>query len=358
MTRAQKAYIVSIVFITYLLVFVGVVINISMSPVANPSRPMNSFYRYLLSIGIGSLLLLFFSFFNHKKLKKIAFPVLVLIFISLFFTVKVEGSYRWIYIKGIPFAIQPSQYIAPFLIVFIAKIFSEKTDDKDTVDLEIFSLFLMSVFAGKVALQPDFGTAFIIFLTVILLLIPLVRKYKILGGFSSILLLFSGIYVRRHPHLYGRIASFLHPERYSQEDSYQLLQSLRAIARGGIYGVGLMNSYFKYGGLPLNRLDFVFSIICEEFGLMGATVVLVIFFIFIYIGFRIVKLVPDTYSKILALGITIHIAVSVSVNIAVNVGLLPVTGVPLPIVGYSGNNAVVTFSEIGVLINIAKEAVE
>ncbi len=358
MTREQKAYIVSILFVTYLLVLVGVVINISMSPAASPSRPMSSFYRYLISMGIGTLFLIFFSFFNHKKLKKIAFPMLVVLFISMFFTVSVEGSSRWISIKGIPFAIQPSQYVSLFLVVLIAKVFSENSDDRDREKIEIFSLALLTVFAGKVALQPDFGTASIIFLTVVLLLIPLVKDYKILGGYSVLSLLFAGIYIRTHSSLYNRLASFLHPEKYSQASSYQLLQSLRAIARGGLYGVGLMNSYFKYGSLPLNRLDFVFAIIGEEFGLMGETVVLAMFFTLTYIGFRIVNAVPDTFSKILALGITIHITVSVLVNIAVNVGLLPVTGVPLPIISYSGNNAIVIFSEIGILINIIRKAAE
>ncbi len=358
MTREQKAYIFSIIFVTYLLVLVGVVINISMSPAANPSHPMNSFYRYLFSVGVGTLFLIFFSYFNHRKLKKLAFPILVLLFISMFFTVSVEGSSRWISIKGIPFAIQPSQYITLFFVILIAKIFSENTDDRDNEKLEIFSLVLLTIFAGKVALQPDFGTATIIFLTVILLLLPLVKDYKITGGYTLLSIVFAGIYIRTHSSLYSRLASFLHPEKYSRESSYQLLQSLRAIARGGLYGVGLMNSYFKYGSLPLNRLDFVFAIIGEEFGLMGDTVVLVMFFTLIYLGFRIVNSVPDTFSKILALGITIHIAVSVLVNIAVNVGLLPVTGVPLPIISYSGNNAIVTFSEIGILINIIRKAAE
>ncbi len=358
MTKEQRAYIFSILFITYLLVLVGIVINISMSPAANPSRPMSSFYRYLFSMGAGTLFLIFFSFFNHKKLKKIAFPALVLLFISMFFTVSIEGSSRWILIRGIPFAIQPSQYISLFIVILMAKIFSENPDDKDTVKLEIFSLVILTIFAGIVALQPDFGTASIIFFTVILLLISLVKDYKITGGYVVASFVFAGIYIRTHSSLYNRLVSFLHPERYSRASSYQLLQSLRAIARGGLYGVGLMNSYFKYGSLPLNRLDFVFAIIGEEFGLMGDTVVLTIFFILVYLGFRIVKIAPDMFSKILALGITIHIAVSVLVNIAVNVGLLPVTGVPLPIISYSGNNAIVVFSEIGILINIIRKASE
>ncbi len=358
MTKEQKAYVFAIVAVTYLLVLFGIMIQLSMSPAANPSEPMRSFYRYLVTIGASTVFLIFFSYFNHRKLKKLAFPILILLFVSLFITKEVENSSRWVGIGNIPFAIQPSQYVALFLIALIAKVFSIDMDDEMIFKSQIFILLLLALFSAKVATQPDLGTASIIFLSTLLLLFSLLKDVKIVGGFTLLSLFAALIYIKTHPGPFERVAAFLHPEQHSQSGSYQLLQSLRAISRGGIYGVGLMNSFFKYGNLPLARFDFVFAIICEEFGFAGAMIVLALFFVLIYLGFRIVNIVPDMFSKILALGITIHISVSVIISIFVNVGLFPVTGVPLPIISYSGNNAIAIFSEIGVLINIVRRAYE
>ena len=359
MSKEQKSYVLSILIFTYLLVIAGIVMNFSISPASqNSAFSLTLFYRYLIAIGAGSAVMVFFAILNYKLLKKLSFPILIFLFIILFFTKSSPGtnSNRWIS-TGTVFAFQPSQYISLFLIIFIAKLFSGKVTEEKLPKYYIFLLFIMLLFVGKIALEPDLGSAFIIFLTTILLLYGVGMDFKILSGFIVFISFVGYIFIKHYKEWNERIIAYLHPERFASDQGYQALQSFRAIAHGGIAGAGLMKSFFKYGSLPENGADFIFAIIGEELGLIGETIIITLFFMLGYIGFRVARAVNDRYARIIALGITINILVGAIVNISTNIGLLPVTGVPLPIVSYSGNNIIPTFAGIGILINIIKEEV-
>ncbi len=357
MNKEQRGYVLSILIFTYLLVIIGVVMNFSISPASqNGALSLTLFYRYLISIGVGSAVMFVFANINHKIFRKAAFPFLIFLFILLFFTKSSPNtsSNRWIY-TGTPFSFQPSQYVSLALIIFTAKIFSGKVKEENFKKYYIFLIIVMLVLVAQVGMEPDLGSAFIIFLTMLFLLFGIGMDMKLFFEFIGFVSFAGYLFVRHSKSWYGRIVAFLHPEKFAQSGSYQAMQSFRAIARGGISGVGFMKSYFKYGSLPENGADFIFAIIGEELGLIGETVVLLLFAFLGYIGFRISRAVSDPYSRIIALGITLNLIVGAVVNISTNIGLLPVTGVPLPIVSYSGNNIIATFASLGILINIVKE---
>jgi cell division protein FtsW len=359
MSKEQKSYIISILIFTYFLVIFGVVMNFGISSASQSGSPsLSLFYRYLAAIAGGSLVMFIFAIVNHKVLSKIALPVLVLLFILLFFTKSSlpTNSRRWIP-TGTPFAFQPSQYVSLFLIIFTAKIFSGKVKEENMPKYYIFLLVIMLLFVGKIAIEPDLGTAFIIFLTMILLLYTTGMNLTLFSSFIFFVSLVGYIFIKHNEGWHKRILAYLHPEKFALESGYQAVQAFRAIAHGGIAGVGLTKSFFKYGGLPEGGVDFIFAIIGEELGLIGETAIILLFALLGYLGLRISNRVADPYSRILALGITISIVVGAVVNISTNIGLLPVTGVPLPIVSYSGNNIIPTFASIGILINIVKEEV-
>lgn len=366
MTKTQRVYAISVLAIVYLLVIFGAIMNLSVSPSQSAANELATFYRYILSVSVGTVLMIISSVIDPDIFKRFAFPLFLFFLILLFFTkpasnISMEkNSFRWISFGNFPFSLQPSQYISFTLTVFVAKVLSIKDLDDKNKTLYYTVLFVFALIAViKVGLEPDLGTAFIIFTTFILLLFGSGVDIGYILLSTGVTTFLGAIGILAKPSHSQRIAAFLHPEKYSTEAGYQALQSFRAIASGGIYGVGLTRSYFKYGSsLPENGNDFIFSIIGEETGLMGETILITLYLLFSYIGLKIVYLVQDKFRRILALGIVLNIIVGVIVNIAVNVGLFPVTGVPLPFVSYSGNNIIASFIEVGVLISIIRQEVE
>jgi len=365
MTKTQKAYIISILTIVYLLVGFGIIMNLSVSPSQGSASDLAVFYRYLLSICVGTVLMFIFAVIDPDIFKRFAFPLFLFFLVLLFFTkpapnISMEkNSSRWISFGHTPFSLQPSQYITFALTTFVAKVLSIKDFDEKNKKVYYTVLFVFALIAvTKVGVEPDLGTAFIILATFILLLFGSGVDIGYILLSTGVTIFIGAVAVLAKPSHSKRIAAFFHPEKYGPSYGYQALQSFRAIASGGVYGVGLTRSYFKYGYLPENGKDFIFSIIGEETGLVGETILITLYLLFAYVGLKTVYLVQDKFRKILALGIVLNIIIGVIVNIAANVGLFPVVGVPLPFVSYAGNNIVASFIEIGVLISIIRKEVE
>lgn len=357
MNKEQKAsYLRVILLFTYSLIGIGLLMNFSISPAASNSLSLNIFYRQLLYVAIGTAFLIFFAYFNYKKLKNISTILFFLLVISLLLTRGV-GSRRWIDI-GLPFALQPSQYANLILTILIAKVVSEKL--REEYNQKIFVvLFLIVIFvSGLVAIEPDMGSAAVIFFANITLLFICgikVRDFLIVLLPTSIL----GIVALLSKESWKqRIVYFFHPYNSPLGAGYQALQSFRAIARGGVAGVGFMRSIFKYGKLPEKTSDFIFAIIGEEFGIIGCILVISLFVVLLYTGFKIVKNADSSFSRLLAAGIILNIATASIINISTNIGLLPVTGIVLPFISYGGNSMLSNLISIGILINIVRRSGE
>ena len=201
-------------------------------------------------------------------------------------------------------------------------------------------------------LQPDFGTGFIFIMTIIGLLfvaglnVKIFIKFGILGlvGITGLIII--------APYRLKRILSFLNPWSDPLGSGFQIIQSLYSIGPGGLFGLGLGNSIQKHFYLPEPQTDFIFSIICEEFGVMGAVIVVLLFSILFYRGVSIAVKSKDLFSKYLAFGVLFQILFQAIMNLCVVVGIIPVTGVTLPFLSYGGSSLLISMASVGILLSI------
>lgn len=289
--------------------------------------------------------------FNFKKLRNFAFPALVLTIISLVAVlipgvgVKILGAKRWLGIGG--FRFQPSELAKFSFILWGAGFLSNKK--KTSLFLLIWGLFL-----GLIVIQPDLGTTVVlgvIGLTIYFISGVSLWEISLLGVIcliAGIGLIFSSSYRRE------RLLTFLNPGRDPLGASYHIRQILIALASGGFFGLGLGQSRQKYEYIPAATTDSIFAIIAEELGFLGAAIIIVLFLIWIWRGFKIAKEAPDNFSRLLAAGITSWIGAQAILNLGAMTALIPLTGIPLPFFSYGGSSLVLTLTAVGILINISK----
>jgi cell division protein FtsW len=347
---------------TALLVGIGLVMVFSASSVAAFAEYGSSFLffqRQAIYAGIGVLALLVLSRTPYEVWRRAAVPFLVATGFLLLLVLHpgagtaVDGSARWISIG--PVTIQPSELAKLALVAFAATILARKESLLD--DLGHLALPLLPVVAVVGALvmkQPDLGTTVILAGTVfILLFVAGVRlRYlsiaALIGAALGWALIMSAAYRR------ARFLSFLHPQSDPLGTGYHLFQSYIALGSGGLFGLGLGASRQKWMWVPNAHTDFIFSILGEELGLLAAIAVLALFGILLYAGIRVAARAPDTFGRLLAAGIVAWLGLQTIVNLGAVTGLLPITGVPLPLLSYGGSSLVVSLAAIGILVNIAR----
>ena len=316
------------------------------------------FNRHLIRVcfGLGGLLL--FMQLRYDKLKYFGLPLLVLALASLVILAipgiiePVKGSRRFISMAGQ--SLQPSEFAKFALILFLADSVARRGEDLRSLPGYIRRLVIIGVTAGLIIVQPDFSTGMLICLIGIYLLYLGGAKWGhliITAGLAVPFIFFFGL---RHEYQLRRISQWrdgiIHPENVS----HQVKQSLIALGDGGKFGVGIGNSQQKEYFLPEPFTDFVFSILGEEFGFAGTTVTVLIFIVISYRGLVIARRAPDKYGFLLAGTITFSIIIYAFSNLMVVTGLLPVSGLPLPILTYGGSSLIVTMCLTGVLLNISR----
>lgn len=263
------------------------------------------------------------------------------------------GARRWILLFGYSF--QPSELVKLMLILYLAHILSKKQGVlDDTFNTVLPPLVVVSVFGTLIYLQNDFSTA--IFVVAVCLLMFFVARVRLrfflsLGIVAAPL---TTILVLTSENRAWRILAFLDPEIDRFGAGYQVLAARSALENGGIWGRGVGQSLQKYGALPEPHSDFVFAILGEETGFIGILVVLGLFLLFAYRGFRLAFLSTDCFRSTLAFGLTASILFQALLNMAVVSGLVPATGVPLPLFSAGGSSALVTLLMCGLLINISR----
>jgi cell division protein FtsW len=220
------------------------------------------------------------------------------------------------------------------------------------------ALGTVRVMAALVLAEPDMGTACMIFMIafVMLYVSGLSLRYIFATGLAAIPAIY--LLIVRVPYRYERAKSFFSPGADPQGHGFQLLQSLIAVGSGGFSGVGLMESRQKLFFLPEAHTDFIFAIICEELGYIGAVVVLALFAVYGWRGFVAAMKAPDEFGRLLALGITTMVVGQAMVNLSVVLGLMPTKGIPLPFVSYGGSSLLLMLLATGVLLNISQHADE
>ena len=312
-----------------------------------------------LFFGIGIFLLLAISKVDYKLYYKktnliltICLFLLVLVLIPGIGKVR-NGSQSWFGIGS--FGIQPSEFAKLGLIIFTAKYLSNNTKFlKDIKRGVIPILIVLFTIFGLIMLQPDFGTGMIIVVSILAMLFVAGVNLKFFIGLGSIGVVGIVVLIAIAPYRMDRITSFLNPWEDPLGTGFQIIQSLFAIGPGGLLGQGFLNSRQKQFYLPEPQTDFIFSIISEEFGILGVIIVSGLFLTILWRGIKISLKAPDAFSKYLAFGMVFQIMIQTVMNLMVVVGLIPVTGVTLPFLSYGGSSLLISMISIGILLNISR----
>lgn len=317
------------------------------------------FKKQLVFVVIGLLGMWVVSRINYNRYKKyVPMFMLVCIFMLILVAVpfigkSINGSRRWLPIPGIQ--IQPSEFMKPVIAMYFAMQIEQGKHDLKTLKGNLQYIVWIGVVVVLMLLEPHLSGAIIIAGIGIVLMIAggMPIKPLIIGIIPTGAAVVGGVYLFS-PVRWNRIMSFLHPFSDIQNTGYQVAQGLYAIGSGGIFGLGLGQSVQKYSYLPEPYNDFIFAVICEELGLVGAVVVIFLFIALILRALRIAMNAPDTYSTLVGIGITAQIAIQTTLNIAVATSSVPNTGVSLPFFSYGGTAIMTLLLEMGVLLNISR----
>jgi len=344
-----------------LLCIAGLVMVGSASPVISLidyHSPWTIFIRQILWMVVGIGALLIFARVDYRTWRKFG-TVLVIITLGLLVAVLVPGlgvtaggSARWIGFGQL--RLQPSELMKLALVVFAADIVVRRLDRSAPAKQVIAPVMgVLVVSAALIIKQPDMGTAMVLSCTAFGILfmsgVPLVPLTKVLVAFAAIALVFSVSDSYRR----DRILSFVNPGAHQSGSGYQVWQSLIGLGSGHLFGLGLGGGREKWGTLPNAHTDFIFSVVGEELGLVGAVVILGLFFALAWYGYRAASRAPDRFGCLLAVGITTWVTSQAIINIGAVIGVLPVTGIPLPFISFGGSSLVISLAAMGILMNIA-----
>lgn len=347
---------------TILLSTIGLLMVFSSSSIIAMENHADSFFylkRQSLFLFIGLIVMIICSKLNTNFLSKnykffyiIGIILLLLVLIPMLGR-KSGGATRWI--QFLSFSIQPIEIAKYMLLIFIAQHLNIKNARIREFKIGVVSTFLPCLpYILLLLIQPDFGNTVLICITVFSMIILSGAKIShILSIFFVLLSSFlSLIYVA--PYRMKRVMSFLDPYDDPQGTGYQIIQSFVSFAKGKFFGVGLGNSSQKLFFLPQGYNDFIFSIIAEELGFLGSMVIIILFGILIFSGFRMLERAKDLFSRNLISGIIILTSLQIIINISVTVGLMPTKGVPLPLISYGGSSLIFTLFAFGLILALDK----
>lgn len=358
--RTPLAYLILIPATALLLL--GLVMVFSADSVVSSTLKVggySTFFDQLAWAGLGIVLLIFFAKFDYHKVGKLSWAGVIVAFILLILVMVVGteayGSRRWLVLG--PLNIQPTEIAKFALVIFSAYVLSVKGDKLKKFGHLFFPVILFTlVGAGMMLAQPDLGSALVLCFSVMIVLVIAQSKTSHLlavgaaGAAAALFFAFSAPYRR------ARLFSFIDPWKSPKGSGYQVIQSYIALGTGNFKGLGLGMSRQKFMYLPNAHTDFIFSIIGEELGLVGTVTVICLVGLLAYGGMRIAKKAPDELGKLMAAGITGLIVIQALVNMGGVTGLLPITGVPLPLVSSGGSSLCVCLACVGILLNIAAHA--
>lgn len=267
--------------------------------------------------------------------------------------INVNGANRWLGVG--PFVFSPAELAKISMVLFLAH-----SLDKNISEIKYFwsgiapYLAILGLVVGCIMAQPDLGTSIAIAGTVYFLLLVAGVKWSHLVSLAFAGLAMVGAAIAVAPYRMERFIAFLDPWKYASDEGFQTIQSLYALGSGGLFGMGLGRSRQKFFYLPEQHTDFIFAILGEELGFIGAMLVIILFLLFAWRGFRIAMNAPDNFTSLLAAGLTIMIVFQAAINIGVVSGALPVTGITLPFISYGGTSLLFTMTGVGLLLNISR----
>lgn len=362
MTKAHHPDYILILIILTLIVF-GLVILASASVVLSQEKFGQSYYflkhQLIYGLAIGLILWLIGQKIYYRQWSKLALPLLILTLVLLVLVFIPQlgfqhgGAKRWV-IFG-PISIQPAEIAKLTLVIYLAALLAKKKEKISQFKEGLLPfLILIALITCLIILQPNTGTLIVIALTALIIyFLAGAKKSHLFVVFLIGLVSFSAL-IKIAPYRMSRLTVFLHPETDPQGIGYQINQALLAIGSGGLFGRGLGHSLQKFLYLPEIVSDSIFAIAAEELGLIGASILVTLFVIFAWRGFKIAKNAADNFGRLLAAGITSWLVFQAFINMAAISGLIPLTGIPLPFVSYGGSAMAVSLAGVGILVNISK----
>ncbi|HOW60466.1 MAG TPA: rod shape-determining protein RodA [Candidatus Moranbacteria bacterium] len=346
-----------LIFSTFLLLAIGLVVLYSISMFIPSGGSLNIFWRQIMFVFIGITCMFFFAFFDYQILKSkstlIYFFTLIILVAVLIFGITVRGTAGWIGIGS--FHVQPVEIAKISLIIFLASFISQKKMELGETGRLIASLILCGIMFILVIKQPDFGSAMVlvaIWISMTAVSGISARKILIIILFGIILSVLGWFQLQTYQkdRIYGLVKSGVVDPRGS---GYNVIQSMISVGSGGLIGKGIGHgSQSQLNFLPEKHTDFIFASIAEELGLLGSFFILGLYFI-IFSRMRTIALnAPDNFSFLIVVGIMSMFFVQIFENIGMNIGIMPVTGIPLPLLSYGGSSMITLLISIGILINI------
>jgi cell division protein FtsW len=279
--------------------------------------------------------------------------VVAVLLVGVLFSPAVNGTRRWFAVGGL--GIQPSELAKVACVFFTALMLERRMHRIDDLSYSLMPIgLIVGLVIALVLLQPDFGTSISLALVVAVMIFAAGLHYRYFVGLALTALPVIYIVLVSAPYRRRRLLAFWDPWADPQGDGFQIIQSLIAVGAGGVTGRGLMAGVQKLFYLPEPHTDFIYAVISEELGLIGATAILICFCVIAWRGLRIAMRAEDTFGSFVALGLTTMIAAQAFINISVVLGLMPTKGIPLPLVSFGGSSLLVNLLGMGVLLNISQ----
>ncbi len=345
-----------------ILILFGAIMIYSASSIWANYKFEDSFYyvkRQMIFIVLGIFLMITTSkidyniyYENSNKILGICIILLILVLIPGIGSIR-NGSRSWFGIGSL--GIQPSEAAKLGMIIFTSKYLTNSSKFLKSYKYGVFPILgVLFLLFGLIMLQPDLGTGMILVISIISLLFIAGVNMKFFIGGGIIGLIGVIILIAIAPYRMDRITSFINPWNDPLGTGFQIIQSLYAIGPGGLLGRGYLKSIQKQFYLPEPQTDFIFSIIAEEFGIVGTIFVVFMFSFIIYRGIKIALRTKDSFAKYLAFGMSFQLAFQALMNLMVVIGMIPVTGVTLPFLSYGGSSLLITLVSMGIILNISR----
>ena len=281
--------------------------------------------------------------------------IAMLALVAVLFAPKINGATRWLAVG--PLGVQPSELAKIVVILFIAALLERRMDRIDELGYSLLPIGLVTgAIVGLILVEPDLGTAVSVLVIAAAMVFAAGVSYRYVLGLFLVSLPALYLVVMATEYRRQRVLAFLDPWSDPYGSGYQMIQSIIAVATGGVFGRGLMGGVQKLFYLPEPHNDFIYAVIAEELGLLGATVVLACFCVIAWRGMRTAMRAPDRFGTFIAIGLTVMLTFQAFFNISVVLGLAPTKGIPLPFVSAGGSSLLVSLLGMAILLNVSQHA--
>jgi cell division protein FtsW len=327
---------------------------------AAPAGPYFFVLKQTIAVAIGGLLAfaamsIDYRRLNDPRLVAVMLAVLAAALVAVLFRPAVNGARRWLALGFM--SVQPSEFVKVALVIALAALLSRREGEMDLPTRTLLPVVgLVAVPAGLVLLEPDFGTAFTYFVVAGAMLFFAGLPVRWFLGSALLLVPTLSAWVLSAQYRRDRLIAFLHPEADPLGKGFHAIQSLIAVGTGGVTGLGLGEGKQKLFFLPYPYTDFIYAIVGEELGLVGCVVVLALFGLVFARGVRAAVNAPDSFGRLLGIGLSVMIVVQALLNISVVLSLVPTKGIPLPFLSYGGSALWADLLAVGILLNLSQHA--